>query len=102
MRYTLIYDIELEDSADANAVLEEGAAWLEGEKGASIYSFAANSAERPFSVYGVIKGRPDERWNQSVMAQDPAQAEEKAKALADEGTERTVAVVLPGALAPSE
>lgn len=52
--------------------------------------------DETFTVVGVVKGRPTEQWSEVVQAQDAAEAEQKAMAAAPEGTEYSVAAVIPG------
>lgn len=91
MKIQLIYQVEVADDLDRSELLDEVAAVI-AEHGKVI---AQNEvvAEDRFIVNGTVKGKPDERWQATVYAQDEAEAEDKAKKAAPKGTEYTVAVV---------
>lgn len=56
---------------------------------------ASNSGfdAKPFTVFGSIKGRPEESWRQVYLAENPADAEAQA---IKEDPKRTVVAVLAG------
>lgn len=94
MRVSFRYQLELPGDADLAAIEDAGAAAL-GEHGDLVGQGQA-AADRVFTVVGVVKGKPAERWRETVRAQDPAEAEAKAQALAPEGTEYSIGAVMKG------
>lgn len=96
MRSTLTLDIEHPDDLAGVTIVDDLSEHVQSEfEGITVYGTTTASADLGFIVYGVVKGKPDERWAARVMAPSTDEAEQKAKDEAPDGTERTVAVVLP-------
>lgn len=95
MNLTLRFKVTAPDDTDHERLVDEVASGLE-ERGLTVVSKGQSSNDLPFTVLGVVKGKPSERWQEDVMAQDEDEAESKAHELAPDGQQRTVAAVLPG------
>ena len=96
MRRTLTYSIEVDDGVDVEAFVDAGDKAL-AAAGATVFSTGVASQDAPYTVIGVIKGKPAERWNAVVEAGSIDEAEAKAVA-EDEANPRVVAGVTRGAV----
>jgi len=89
MRASLRFTVEVEDEAQLTRLRDEIAETLD----VPVTVSASAIEDLQFTVFGSIRGMPDESWRQVIRAQDAAEA--KAKALGADAR-RTVVVVLSG------
>lgn len=96
--FTYVADlpIELDDMA-ITKLLDAGEAVFV-DAGAVIKSKGTTSNDQPFTLVGVVKGKPDERWAELVYAPDEAEAEKRVQDQAPKGVEYSVAAVMPGVI----
>jgi len=92
MRVQLTFSAEFPDDVDADEIRDKIAGKL-ADAGGNVVDriVSVRDTGRLYSVVGLIKGKPTERWEATVRAQDSNEAETKAAALEDERGERVTA-----------
>lgn len=96
MRVTLGYVLDVDDHADAQdlcAAVEE----LFTDGGITVVSSNTAVDEKPYTVVGLVRGKPDTRWKEQVHAADSEAAEAEAIRRGEaEKQNRAVADVVEG------
>lgn len=95
MRAQIGYVLDVEDAADAQALtaaIEE----LFADGGITVVASHSAIDEHPYTVVGLVRGKPDQRWKEHVSAADAKEAERKAMAMGPKNEQRAVADVFEG------